>query len=91
MNVPLRPRRTTLSSRSNSYKDMGDLLVSRRQPSILVVDDNLLNAELLRELLTGRGYQVMTAHTAADAEVEIFREPPDIILLDVVMPGKSGY
>lgn len=91
MSHPLRPRRTTLSSRPNSYKDMGNLLVSRHKPSILVVDDNLLNAELLRELLIGRGYLVTAVQTAADAEVEIGREPPDVILLDVVMPGKSGY
>ena len=91
MTGPLRPLRTTVSARSNSYKDMGDLLVSRHKPSILVVDDNLLNAELLRELLTGRGYQVTTAQTASEAEVVIRREPPDIILLDVIMPGKSGY
>lgn len=70
---------------------MGDLLVARRKQSILVVDDNLLNAELLRELLSGRGYHVVSVHMAADAEVEIRREPPDLILLDVVMPGKSGY
>ena len=68
MNGSHRQRRATFSSRSNSYKDMGDLLVSRRKPSILVVDDNLLNAELLRELLTGRGYQVTAVQTAADAE-----------------------
>jgi len=91
MSGPHRQRRATLSSRSNSYKDMGDLLVGRQKPSILVVDDNLLNAELLRELLTGRGYQVTAVQTAADAGVEIRREPPDLILLDVVMPGKSGY
>ncbi len=70
---------------------MCDLLVSRRKQSILVVDDNLLNAELLRELLIGRGYRVVALQTAEDAEVEIRRELPDLILLDVVMPGKSGY
>ena len=91
MNVPPRQRRTTLSSRTNSYKHMGDLLGSRRKQSILVVDDNPLNGELLRELLTARGYHVAAVQTAADAEVEMGREPPDIILLDVVMPGKSGY
>ena len=86
-----RQRRATFPARSNSYKDMGELLVSRRKPSILVVDDNLLNAELLRELLIGRGYRVVALQTAEAAEVEIRRELPDLILLDVVMPGKSGY
>jgi putative two-component system response regulator len=70
---------------------MADLLVSRKKPSILVVEDNLLSAQLLVELLTGCGYQVASAATAAEAEDQIRRDPPDVILLDVVMPGKSGY
>ena len=70
---------------------MGDLLAGRRKQSILVVDDILMNAVLLKELLTGRGYQVVAVQNAAAAEAEIRREAPDLILLDVVMPGKSGY
>ena len=88
-----RPRspHATIPMRSNSHKGMGDLLVSRQKQSILVVDDNLLNAQLLVELLTARGYQVASAATAAEAEDQIRRDPPDVILLDVIMPGKSGY
>lgn len=91
MNFPLRPRRTTLSSTPNSYQDMGDVLSSRRKPSILVVDDYPQSAELLRELLADRGYRIVAVQHAADAEAEIRRDPPDLILLDVIMPGKSGY
>ena len=69
---------------------MGDLLAGRRKQSILVVDDILMNAVLLKELLTTRGYQVTAVQNAAAAEAEIRREAPDLILLDVVMPGKSG-
>lgn len=91
MNFPLRPRRTTLLSTPTSYQDMGDLLVSRRKPFVLVVDDYPQSAELLRELLSGRGYRIVAVQHAADAEAEIRRDPPDLILLDVIMPGKSGY
>jgi len=70
---------------------MGDLLASRRKQSILVVDDNVVNAALLKELLGSRGYPTVAVHNAAEAEVEIQREAPDLILLDVVMPGKTGY
>jgi putative two-component system response regulator len=70
---------------------MGDLLAGRRKQSILVVDDNLVNAALMKELLASRGYQTIAVQDAAAAEVEIRREAPDLILLDVVMPGKSGY
>ncbi|MGA6986748.1 MAG: HD domain-containing phosphohydrolase [Terriglobales bacterium] len=70
---------------------MGDLLPSRRKQSILVVDDNMVNAALLKELLASRGYETVAVHNAAAAEAEILREAPDLILLDVVMPGKTGY
>ncbi len=60
-------------------------------PAILVVDDNLDTLLLLRELLTSRGYEVVTA-TDADEAMDLVRsERPDLVLLDVVMPGKSGY
>jgi putative two-component system response regulator len=70
---------------------MSDLLAARRKQSILVVDDVLMNAVLMKELLTSRGYQVTAVQNAAAAEAEIRRDAPDLILLDVVMPGKSGY
>jgi putative two-component system response regulator len=70
---------------------MGDLLSGRRKQSILVVDDNAANAALLREMLSSHGYPTVAVQSAAAAETEIQREAPDLILLDVVMPGKSGY
>jgi len=82
--------RTTLSAATGSYYGMGDVL-GRRKPSILVVDDNPQNAEVLSELLSTHGYRIVSAHHAAAAEVEIRRNPPDLILLDVIMPGKTGY
>ncbi|MGB8012307.1 MAG: HD domain-containing phosphohydrolase [Terriglobales bacterium] len=88
---PPRPRRTTFSSPSSSYAGMGDLLAGHRKQSILVVDDSEVNAELLKELLVSRGYPTIAVPNAAAAEAEIRREAPDLILLDVVMPGKSGY
>jgi putative two-component system response regulator len=56
-----------------------------------VVDDNRDNTILMRELLASRGYDVLTAFTAEDAETKIHTQYPDLVLLDVVMPGKSGY
>jgi len=91
MNVPPWPPRTTLSQRTLSYPSMGEVISGRRRQSILVVDDHRLNAELLREMLSPRGYHVTVASSAADAEAEIRREQPDLILLDVIMPGKTGY
>jgi putative two-component system response regulator len=70
---------------------MGDVRVRRRVAKILVVDDNNDNAVLMGELLSTRGYDAVTVASAQAAEAEIRRDPPDLILLDVIMPGKSGY
>ncbi len=70
---------------------MGEIITSRRKQSILVVDDHHLNAELLREMLGTRGYHAIVVSSAADAESQIRRDAPDLILLDVIMPGKTGY
>jgi putative two-component system response regulator len=70
---------------------MGEVSPRRRSPRILVVDDNPDNALLMSELLSSRGYDVGTVFHSGDAEAEIRQRPPDLILLDVVMPGKSGY
>jgi len=81
---------TSPSSHSASYKEMGELS-PRRAPRVLVVDDNPDTMMLMRELLATRGYEVVGVPDAAQAEIEIRRELPDLILSDVVMPGKSGY
>src|SRR5215468_11449050 len=87
-----RPReRTTEEDRVASYQGMGDLLPRRRTPRILVVDDQPSIAGLMSQLLTIRGYSVVTASNAEQAEAEVRRQPPDLILSDVMMPGKSGY
>jgi putative two-component system response regulator len=70
---------------------MVEVISGRRKQSILVVDDHRLNAELLREMLQMRGYQASVVSSAADAEEQIRRVAPDLILLDVIMPEKTGY
>jgi len=58
---------------------------------ILVVDDVALNVKLLADLLTVKGYRTSTATSGAEALAAIAAEPPDLVLLDVMMPGMSGY
>ncbi len=70
---------------------MSALLLRRRPPRILVVDDQPSIAGLMSQLLTMRGYEVITAENADQAEAEVRRQAPDLILSDVMMPGKSGY
>jgi putative two-component system response regulator len=70
---------------------VSELSLRRRAPRILVVDDNPDNIMLTRELLGSRGYDVTTATSAEAAQAAIQRQHPDLILLDVIMPGKTGY
>lgn len=63
----------------------------RRLSRVLVVDDNPTILKLMQDLLSSRGYEVVGVPDAAHAEVEIRRQPPDLVLSDVIMPGKSGY
>jgi adenylate cyclase len=58
---------------------------------ILVVDDTPANVKLLEDLLAFQGYQVEAAESGEEALESIRRAAPDLVLLDVVMPGLSGY
>jgi len=58
---------------------------------ILVVDDTPSNVKLLADVLGARGYAVVTAVSGVDALETVDRERPDLVLLDVMMPGMSGY
>src|SRR5437870_12659087 len=58
---------------------------------ILVVDDTPQNVKLLGDLLRSRGYEVTTAASGEQALESIAQQPPDLVLLDIMMPGISGY
>lgn len=59
-------------------------------PRILVIEDNLMNLELVLDLLEGFGGEVRTATSAEDGLEIAFEDPPDLILLDVRLPGMDG-
>ena len=58
---------------------------------ILVVDDNPQNVKLLADVLAHQGYRVDTADSGTAALESIRRDPPDLVLLDVIMPGVDGF
>jgi class 3 adenylate cyclase len=61
------------------------------QPKILVVDDTPANVKLLSDLLAAKGYAVATAANGEEALAKIATDGPDLVLLDIMMPGLSGY
>jgi len=58
---------------------------------LLVVDDVPINVKLLADLLAVKGYEVVTASSGAEALEKIEKTQPGLVLLDVMMPGMSGY
>jgi CheY-like chemotaxis protein len=58
---------------------------------ILVVDDSKLVTDIVAMRLTMYGYEVRLAHSGEDALRQIAQEVPDLLVLDVQMPGIDGY
>ena len=58
---------------------------------VLIVDDELRNRQLLEVMLEGEGYVLATAASGEEALEAVAKQPPDLILLDVMMPGVDGY
>ena len=58
---------------------------------ILVVDDSPTERHFMVDLLTKNGYQVVTADSGEEGIVKAKAEKPDLVIMDVVMPGLNGY
>ena len=58
---------------------------------VLVVDDSKTELVFLTDLLQKNGFSVRTAENADDAMRKLEEEQPDLILMDVVMPGQNGF
>jgi CheY-like chemotaxis protein len=65
--------------------------VDARPARILIVDDEPLNRQLLEVMLQPEGYVLVTAVCGEEALEMVAQQPPDLILLDVMMPGMDGY
>jgi PAS domain S-box-containing protein len=68
-----------------------DVFQMPEQANILVVDDSIDSLKLLADLLSGRGYHVRPAANGEMALRSVAEIVPDLILLDVKMPGMDGY
>src|SRR5438094_8380606 len=60
-------------------------------PHLLVVDDDRRIRDLLSRFLFGEGYRVTTAETAADARAKLQGLRFDLLILDIMMPGETGF
>ena len=58
---------------------------------ILVVDDSPTERFFIAELLTKKGYTVITAENGQEAMVKVKAERPNLVVMDVVMPGQNGF
>jgi sigma-B regulation protein RsbU (phosphoserine phosphatase) len=65
--------------------------VDRRPPLILIVDDEPLNARIVESMLRRHGFATLTAQSGPEAREIAALQPVDLILLDVMMPGETGY
>ena len=59
--------------------------------NVLIVDDSPTDRQYLSDILTKNGFKVSTADSAEDALVKVKQSRPDLVLMDVVMPGQSGF
>ena len=62
-----------------------------RQARILIVDDEPQHRQLLEVMLAPEGFLLLTAASGEEALAMVAQQPPDLILLDVMMPGMDGY
>ncbi|MEA5595581.1 response regulator transcription factor [Rivularia sp. UHCC 0363] len=59
--------------------------------TILVVEDGLTDMQVISRYLEQAGYSVMGAKSSEEAQEKITQKKPDVIFLDVILPGKSGF
>ncbi|MGH1396073.1 MAG: response regulator transcription factor [Trichormus sp.] len=59
--------------------------------TVLVIEDGLTDMEILTRYLQQAGCSVISATSSEEAKVKIDNTKPDLILLDVILPGKSGF
>ncbi|MCF6248547.1 MAG: fused response regulator/phosphatase [Desulfobacula sp.] len=66
--------------------------MGNKQPyTVLAVDDNLLNLKLIEKSLSKEGYRIFCADNGPKARAIALKEKPDLILLDIEMPGENGF
>ena len=60
-------------------------------PTVLIVDDSPTEVHVMKEMLARHGFETLTAEDGDAARVQAELHVPDVILMDVVMPGTNGF
>jgi len=63
----------------------------QEKPKILLIDDDPDIHSVVRQVLEARSYQVVSAYDGSEGLRKVVEERPDLIILDVIMPGKHGF
>ena len=61
------------------------------ETTILIVDDEPTNVDMLSQELEDEGYDLLTAYNGEEALIKVQEQQPDLVLLDVMMPGVDGF
>ena len=59
--------------------------------TVMIVEDSMTDMELLTLYLQKEGLSVMSATSGEDAQLKLEKQRPDLIVLDVILPGQSGF
>ncbi|MCK4494118.1 MAG: response regulator [Methylococcales bacterium] len=79
-------------SQGLAHKELTTQADRQSSTKILVVEDSLVTRKVIARTLTARGYQVIEASNATEALANLEQKNPDLILLDIILPGdKNGY
>jgi len=88
MTTPITAREIVAEARDAEQRKGANMGSIRR---ILIVDDSATERHMLSDLLTKAGYDVLASDNGEDAIVKAREVKPDLILMDVVMPGLNGF
>ncbi|MBX5481582.1 MAG: response regulator [Myxococcaceae bacterium] len=81
---------TETTSSTETLRNDDELQRQQVRRTVLLVEDDPANRESLGEILQLWGYEVLPVSSAEEAEYAVRRRQPDVALIDVYLPGKSG-
>ena len=88
MSDPITARAVVAQARFEAERKAGPMSSIRK---ILIVDDSPTERHVLQDMLTKAGYEVLATDNGEDAIAKARSVKPDLILMDVVMPGLNGF